>query len=215
MNGQCPGLYGIYDEETSRKNGITLEEFIHAFAGGGGRILQYRNKMDPPEGVRKILEKKLPLINSLSADVPFHFILNDYAEIAIRLGIPFHLGQTDPAPSGAVGEFTMWGRSTHTLKEVEAALREFPPPDYIGFGAMFPSPTKKAAAVAFPAVESVLEKWNKEIVFIGGITLDNLRMLPASPRIFHAVISDFFRYGNTPADVERYTREFIDNLNHK
>ncbi|GEM_PF-2052499 len=213
MNGHCPGLYGIYDEETSRKKGISLEEFVRAFAGGGGRILQYRNKTDTPGDVLKISEKILPLIDSISTGEEFHFIMNDYARIAIRLGIPFHLGQTDPLPHGYSNSL-FWGRSTHNMEEVDAALQEFPPPDYIGFGAMFPSQTKTTAAVATPAVDSVMKRWEKEIVFIGGITLDNLLMLPHSPRIFHAVISDFFRYGNTPADVERYTREFIGKLKY-
>src|SRR5690606_12497101 len=97
--------------------------------------------------IEAFARRVLPLCRE--AGVPF--IINDFPEIAARVGADgVHVGQDDgsladvrekihfalPAPRS---EFLI-GRSTHSPEQARAALVEgF---DYIGFGPLFPTPTK-------------------------------------------------------------------------
>lgn len=107
---------------------------------GGADMLQLRAKSRDPAMIRDVAEKLLPLCRS--AGVPF--ILNDFPALAADLGADgVHIGQGDgslAAARGIVGPGKIIGRSTHSLAQARAALQEgF---DYIGFGPLFPTPTK-------------------------------------------------------------------------
>ena len=111
-----------------------------ALLEGGADLLQLRAKGHDLDTIRRVAERLLPLCRA--ADVPF--ILNDHPALAADLGADgVHIGQDDGPLSEAraiMGPGKIIGRSTHSLEQARAALAEgF---DYIGFGPLFPTPTK-------------------------------------------------------------------------
>jgi len=187
-------IYAIADYETCLKNNIDVVDFVKAVTAGGVRIVQYRDKVRDVESVDREFGRLLRLV-----DPEVTLVINDHAGIAARYGAMLHLGQTDSyhPPAGP------FGRSTHSISEVKQAIAENPQPDYIGFGAMFSSPTKPEIAENRNQVSEVLALWSKDIVLIGGINRETLPLLPTDERIYYAIISDFFALGNTPRDIEK------------
>jgi thiamine-phosphate pyrophosphorylase len=107
---------------------------------GGADLLQLRAKKRDLATIRRVAERLLPLCRA--AEVPF--ILNDHPDLAAKLDADgVHIGQDDGPLAAAreiVGPRKIIGRSTHSLDQARAALAEgF---DYIGFGPLFPTPTK-------------------------------------------------------------------------
>lgn len=131
-------LYGILDL------GYTAEENAEAAAAallsGGVDILQLRAKNHDLTTIERVARRLLPLCRA--AKIPF--ILNDFPALAAALDAGgVHIGQDDgplAAARALVGPGKIIGRSTHSLAQAQAALAEgF---DYIGFGPVFPTPTK-------------------------------------------------------------------------
>ena len=111
-----------------------------ALLEGGADLLQLRAKGHDLNTIRRVAERLLPLCRA--AGVPF--ILNDHPALAADLGADgVHIGQDDGPLSearAAMSAGAIIGRSTHSLDQARAALAEgF---DYIGFGPLFPTPTK-------------------------------------------------------------------------
>ncbi|MEI6604336.1 MAG: thiamine phosphate synthase, partial [Verrucomicrobiota bacterium] len=111
-----------------------------ALLAGGADLLQLRAKGQSLALIEDVARRVLPLCRA--AGVPF--ILNDHPALAAALGADgVHLGQDDGSLAAArelTGEKILVGRSTHSLEQARAALAEgF---DYIGFGPLFPTPTK-------------------------------------------------------------------------
>ncbi|MFT4176522.1 MAG: thiamine phosphate synthase [Luteolibacter sp.] len=134
-----PVLYAILDlgyVPEERAVSVTRE-----LLSGGADLLQLRAKNHDSDTIRRVAETLLPLCRE--AGVPF--ILNDFPALAGEIGADgVHIGQDDGPLSFAreiVGPGKIIGRSTHSLDQARAALAEgF---DYIGFGPLFPTPTKK------------------------------------------------------------------------
>lgn len=131
-------LYGIADlGYVSEENVVSA---THGLLAGGADILQLRGKGHDLQTIRRIALQLIPLCKE--AGVPF--ILNDFPELAAEIDADgVHIGQDDGSLANAreiVGEGKIIGRSTHSLDQARAALSEgF---DYIGFGPVFPTPTK-------------------------------------------------------------------------
>ena len=173
--------------------------------------MQYRDKRSSCLKIQKNLEKVLKISESYQA----FCILNDHLHIALEMKIPFHLGQEDIIQTGFRPERSdiqniFWGLSTHSKKEIQIAKNL--DADYIGFGSIFKSKTKKISKEHQMPIKNVLGQWEKPIVFIGGITLSNVKDLVRDERIFYAVIRDFFSYGISARSIEQYTREFLNIL---
>ncbi|MEI6674679.1 MAG: thiamine phosphate synthase [Verrucomicrobiota bacterium] len=133
-----PCLYCILD--LGYVNEADAERVAAELLAGGADLLQLRAKGHPLGLIESVARRVLPLCRA--ADVPF--ILNDHPALAARLGAAgVHLGQDDGSLTEAralTGTDMLIGRSTHSLAQARAALAEgF---DYIGFGPLFPTPTK-------------------------------------------------------------------------
>ena len=107
-------------------------------------------------------------------------VINDRADITVAAGADgVHLGQND-LPIEQVRKLQLApliiGKSTHSIKELEATCKEAP--TYVSLGPVFPTPTKpNMAAVGLDYVKQGLEKLADTgigHVAIGGITPENV-----------------------------------------
>lgn len=168
-----------------------------ALLAGGADILQLRAKGHAVEEIEGLARLILPLCRE--AAVPF--VVNDYPEIAARVGSDgVHIGQDDGSLAAVreiVGAQMIVGRSTHSPEQAKTALAEgF---DYIGFGPLFPTPTKAGrpgiGMENIPAVQA--EVGSRIPVFcIGGIKRANLPEVIAAGAKNAVIVSDLLASGD-------------------
>jgi thiamine-phosphate pyrophosphorylase len=172
---------------------------------GGADVLQLRGKNHDLETIRKVGRSLLPLCRA--AGVPF--ILNDYPELVAELDADgVHIGQDDGSFAKAravVGEGKIIGRSTHSLEQARAALAAgF---DYIGFGPLFPTPTKRGRpGIGLLNISFMEEEIGSKIpaFCIGGITPATLPEVLAAGARRIVVVSALLR----SPDIRSATRQF-------
>lgn len=179
---QIQGLYLITD------HGERLPERVAAAIDGGCSVVQYRSKLHDPGDVIPLGQK----LKLLCADAGIPFIVNDDPQLARLLDADgVHLGQEDGDPAAArelLGSGKIIGISTHSLEEARQA--EAAGADYIGFGAMFPTTSKKVTYLPGPSVlAEVRPQIRIPVVAIGGITRDNASRVIDSGADAIAVIS--------------------------
>ena len=171
---------------------------------GGADLLQLRAKGHDMEGIRDVAKEILPICRA--AGVPF--IINDYPELASDIDADgVHIGQDD-GPLAAVREMIgsgkIIGRSTHSLVQARAALDEgF---DYIGFGPLFPTPTKLGRpGIGLADISAMQSDVGAKIpaFCIGGIKRANLPEVVAAGARRVVIVSDLL----TAGDIESATRE--------
>ena len=160
-------LYGIVDLGYVHPEDV--ENTTAALLSGGIRILQLRAKGVDPATVEHLARRMQPLCREAGAI----FVLNDYPDMAARIGADaVHVGQ-DAGPLAAVraivGEDMLIGRSTHSPEQALAAVVEGA--DYIGFGPLFPTGTKPGRpSIGLQDIAAVQEKLGDFPMFcIGGI----------------------------------------------
>ncbi len=171
---------------------------------GGADVLQLRAKCHDIGEIRDVAKEIFPICRATG--VPF--IINDYPELAAELDADgVHIGQDDGPLATArevVGSGKIIGRSTHSLAQARAALDEgF---DYIGFGPLFPTPTKLGRPGIGLADISVMQSdvGSKIPAFcIGGIKRANLPEVLAAGTRRVVIVSDLL----TADDVESATME--------
>lgn len=202
-----PRLYCILDLGYTTEE--RAEEVTASLLAGGADILQLRAKNQDQATIQRVAEKLLPLCRA--AGIPF--ILNDFPELAAAIDTDgVHIGQDD-GPLGAareiVGPGKIIGRSTHSLEQARAALAEgF---DYIGFGPLFPTPTKTGRPAIGLEEIAVMEKdVGSEIpaFCIGGITPVTLPQILVAGGHRIVVVSALLQ----APDVEAATRAIRDQL---
>lgn len=186
---QAAKLYGIVDlgYVPSDRLGHATAELI---AGGAG-LIQLRAKGHGPSEILSWAQEILPLCQE--AGVPF--IINDHIEIAAEVNADgIHLGQDDGPLAIAreqLDEGKIVGRSTHSPEQAQAAIKEGA--DYIGFGPLFPTPTKKGRpGIGLENIPAVMAEVGSQIpVFcIGGIKRSNLATVAQAGAQRVVVVSD-------------------------
>ncbi|MBI5809733.1 MAG: thiamine phosphate synthase [Deltaproteobacteria bacterium] len=166
-NGRISGLYAIIDASIIKPDG--MEKTAHAVLEGGARIIQLRAK-DFGGGA---MLKAARLLRGLTSRYGALFIVNDRVDIALISGASgVHLGSDDiPAKDARalLGTTSIIGLSTHNLKEVEAAAGQGA--DYISFGPVFSTETKKDAQSpkGIEALKDAVRATRLPVVAIGGI----------------------------------------------
>ena len=139
------GLYGITAEADCADAGRLLAAGQAALAGGL-RLLQYRDKHNPPERRAELGAGLLALCRA--AGVPL--IVNDDIDLAARLGADgVHLGLSDGSLAEArarLGPRAIIGITcADSLERARAAAAGGA--SYVAFGAFFPSRTKPLSLI--------------------------------------------------------------------
>jgi thiamine-phosphate pyrophosphorylase len=169
-----------------------------AFLDGGATLIQLRAKQLGSAAFLELVDAALRAASLYHANI----IVNDRADIALMSGAAgVHVGQDDLPPSAArrlLGDGAQVGLSTHSVPQVERALRE--PISYLAVGPVFGTRSKDTgyAAVGLDLVSSAARMTGElPVVAIGGITLPNARSVIEAGATCVAVISDLLD-GNDP-----------------
>ncbi|WP_415753479.1 thiamine phosphate synthase [Pseudomonas leptonychotis] len=199
-------LHGLYAITDSQLLAGKLLPYVEAALKGGAKLLQYRDKSTDDARRLREAEALRELCNRYGAAL----IINDDAELAARLGVGLHLGQTDGSLSVAralLGRKAIIGGTCHAQLELaEAAAKEGV--SYVAFGRFFNSTTKPGAPAAnAELLDAAKARINLPIVAIGGVTLDNAPALIAHGASMVAVIHGLFG-ADSAAEVERRARAF-------
>ena len=199
---QQAGLYLVTSQALSR--GRSTLEIVDAALAGGVRLIQLREKEMPMPDFLRLAE----LLRARTAQAGALLIINDRVDVALAVGADgVHLGQEDLPitvarsllPAGSV-----IGVSTHSLAEAREAERAGA--DYLGFGCMYSSPTKKdvTAPQGLERLREVTAAVGIPVVAIGGIGRDRLGEVKAGGAAAAAVISAL-----AVADPEAAARELV------
>ncbi|HEN8801803.1 thiamine phosphate synthase [Pseudomonas sp. CM25] len=197
------GLYAITDSQLLAGRFLS---HVEAALEGGVCLLQYRDKSD--DAARRLREAEG--LMKLCERYGTQLLINDDAELAARLGVGVHLGQTDGplTPARALlGRQAIIGSTCHASLDL-AAQAASEGASYVAFGRFFNSVTKPGAPAAnVELLEQARAQVKLPIAVIGGITLDNAAPLVAHGADLLAVIHGLFG-ADSAQEVTRRARAF-------
>lgn len=182
-------LYAVTDRGCLRD--ISIEEAVEQAILGGVGVVQLREKNISEHGLLKEAEKLLKICHKY--DVPL--IINDDYEAALKCGADgVHVGIED-APVSEIrriaGNDFIIGATAKTVEQAKLAERSGA--DYLGVGAVFPSPTKKNAVRITPQqLKEICGSVSIPAVAIGGITAENVKDIKGCGHSGIAVVSAVF-----------------------
>lgn len=200
-------LHAIVDVAVASRAGWAPIDLARAFLDGGARVLQVRAKELASGTFLDLCEGLVTLAEGYSASV----IVNDRIDVARLSGAHgVHVGQEDLPPAAAreqLGPDAIVGFSTHTVAQLEAAVRE--PVTYVAVGPVFGTSTKATGytAVGLDLVSAASRMaGSTPVVAIGGVTLENAPSAIAAGAAAVAVISDLIAGSAPEARVKAYLR---------
>lgn len=182
-------LYAVTDRGWVGKQ--TLYEQTEDALKGGITLLQLREKnLAEDEFVQEAIRMK-----ALCRRYHVPLIINDNVEVALKSGADgVHVGMEDTPVSEIrkrVPENFIVGATAKTVQQARDA--EEAGADYIGVGAVFPSPTKKnAIRITAERLKEICSSVSIPAVAIGGIHLDNVTELAGGGMDGIAVVSAIF-----------------------
>ena len=163
------GLYAIVDDSAA----WPPLELLRAFLRGGAAVVQLRLKAFPARDLCEVAREAVAVCRP--RDVLL--LVNDRPDVARAAGADgVHLGQED-LPAGAarevLGADALIGVSTHSDAEIDAATAAGA--DYLGFGPVFETRSKRGARLPSPHGLAGLERAVRRaaplpVVAIGGLT---------------------------------------------
>ena len=182
-------LYAITDRRNLDKK-VFFEKIEEALQGGV-TILQLREKeLDEDSFINEAIEVKKICRNH---GVPL--IINDNVNVALKSGADgVHVGIEDMPIDEirrTVPDSFIIGATCKTVEQAQSAERLGA--DYMGVGAVFPSPTKKnAVRITREQLKEICASVSIPAVAIGGITLENVDELKGGGMSGIAVVSAVF-----------------------
>ena len=191
-------LYAVTDQTWVGKQ--TLLEQIEDALKGGATIVQLREKkLDEDSFVTEAIQ-----VRDLCHKYNVPLIINDNVDVAIKSGADgVHVGIED-APVAEIrkrvsADFIIGA----TCKAVEQAkIAEAAGADYMGVGAVFPSPTKtNAVRITNEQLREIVSSVSIPAVAIGGISYENVCEIKGSSVSGVAVVSAIFG----AEDIEKAT----------
>lgn len=197
-------LYAVTDRAWVGRQ--TLYEQVEDALKGGATIIQLREKELDADAFLQEAKQLATLCHSYH--VPL--IINDNVQIALESGADgVHVGMED-APVEQIRKQTpkdfIIGATAKTIGQAQAAARAGA--DYLGVGAVFPSPTKQSAIrITTEQLKEICSCVTIPAVAIGGISLANVTQLAGGGMDGIAVVSAIF----AAEDIQAATKE----LKHK
>ena len=189
-------LYAVTDRAWVGRQ--TLLEQIESALKGGVTLVQLREKSLPEEQLLQEAKEAAALCHRYG--VPL--IVNDSVEVALQSGADgVHVGIEDQ-PVEAIrrraGKGFLIGATAKTVAQAQAA--QAAGADYLGVGAVFPSPTKQnAIRITAGQLREICGSVSVPAVAIGGITAENAPSLKGCGMAGIAVVSAIFG----AADIEK------------
>ncbi len=199
-------LYAITDRGCLR--GRDLAQQVEAVITGGVTCIQLREKDISYEE----LVREAATLKKVCEKYGVPLIVNDDWKAAIESGADgVHVGIED-APVAeirkAAGRDFIIGATAKTVEQAKAA--EAAGADYLGVGAVFPSPTKTNAVRITPEqLRSICAAVKIPAAAIGGITRENLSEIAGCGQAGIAVVSAIF----APDDVKAAAEELLAAVN--
>ena len=199
------GLYAVTDSQLLAGKFLS---YVEAALDGGVTLLQYRDKSgDETRRLREATE-----LLKLCERYKTRLIINDDAEVAARLGVGVHLGQTDGSLADAralLGHKAIVGATCHAQLEL-ATNAKADGATYVAFGRFFNSNTKPGAPTCtLDMLAEARKRISLPIAVIGGVTLENAAPLVAHGADLLAVVHGLFG-ADTAQEVTRRARAFND-----
>lgn len=198
-------LYAVTD--SAWLHGRTLASCVREALAGGATFVQLREKHMTTDELVEEARMILPICRE--ARVPF--LIDDDVEAARLVGADgVHVGQSDTACAEArriLGPDAIVGVSAQTVEQAVAAERAGA--DYLGVGALIPTPTKPDAVDVTPEeLARICRAVGIPVVGIGGLHLSTVDILDGTGAAGAAVVSAIF----AAEDIERDTRELAGKL---
>lgn len=156
---------------------------------GGVTLVQLREK---DQSARLFYEEAMEMKKML-VTYQVSLIINDRVDIALAVDADgVHIGQSDlpvRVVRAMIGADKILGVSATTVQEALRAEQDGA--DYIGVGAMFPTPTKTdAIVVSIATLKEIRKAVQIPIVLIGGIGSESIKQFPGECFDGAAVVSD-------------------------
>jgi thiamine-phosphate pyrophosphorylase len=206
-----PAVYPITDAEIS---GLTVSEQISRLAEGGATLVQIRDKHSSSRAFYQAAVEGLKVAREQNVRV----LINDRVDLALLCGADgVHLGQDDISPEQArrlLGDEAVIGFSTHTVAQVRTAVEL--PVDYIAFGPIFSTSTKKESGpvVGLELLAEVTALAGEiPVVAIGGINETNIDFVMKAGASSAAVISWLLKAGSITENY-KYLTEVATAVNN-
>lgn len=195
-------LYAVTNRVHAVKE--TLYSQVRDALEGGVTCVQLREKYMKEEDFTAEAVKLKALCKNYS--VPL--IINDNLNVALRSGADgIHVGQEDMSAEEIrklAGRAFIIGVTAKTVKQ--AKMAEAAGADYIGVGAVFPSPTKQGAIrITRQELKDICEAVSIPSVAIGGVNIENMKQLKGMGMDGFAVVSALF----AAEDIQSAARSLI------
>lgn len=193
-------LYAVTDRAWVGR--LTLLEQIEAVLKNGVTLLQLREKRLPEEQ----LVAEAIQVKALCRRYQVPLIINDNVNAALKSGADgVHVG-VDDLPVKEIrrraGKGFIIGATAKTVEQAKQA--EQAGADYLGVGAVFPSPTKKSAIrITVEQLREICGSVSIPVAAIGGITEQNIVQLAGSGADGFAVVSAVFGADDPGAAANR------------
>ena len=198
-------LYAVTDQAWVGKQTL-LEQIEDALKGGVTMVQLREKKLDEESFVEEAIQ-----VRELCHKYNVPLIINDNVDVALKSGADgVHVGIED-APVAEIrkrvsSDFIIGA----TCKTVEQAkIAEAAGADYMGVGAVFPSPTKtNAVRITNEQLREIIASVSIPAVAIGGISYDNVCEIKGSRVSGVAVVSAVFG----AEDIEKATMLLKDRV---
>lgn len=202
-------LYAVTDR-TCLKN-ISITEAVEQAIIGGVTCVQLREKNITQSELIALGKSILAVCKKYN--VPL--IINDDYEAAIKCGADgVHVGIEDAPVSkirNMAGDSFIIGATAKTVEQAREA--ELSGADYIGVGAVFPSPTKSdAIRITSDQLSEICHSVQIPAVAIGGITIENIHKIKGCGNCGIAVVSAIFGAEDIKKAAGYLRTAVIDNI---
>ena len=200
-------LYAVTDRAWVGRQ--TLLEQIEDALTGGATLIQLREKdLDSEAFLREAIQAREVCHRH---GVPL--IINDNVDVALKAGADgVHVGIEDAPVADIrrrVGANFIIGATAKTVEQAQLAQESGA--DYLGVGAVFPSPTKRSAIrISADQLRAICESVHIPAVAIGGISLENAREIRDCGVQGIAVVSAIFAAEDIPAATAALRRAALD-----